>query len=40
MDDEGLYGFYAVKMLMKQIISAFENEIDVNSEINSAGLVV
>lgn len=40
MDDEGLYGFYGIKMLMKQIISAFENEIDVNSEINNAGLVV
>ena len=40
MDDEGLYGFYGIRMLMKQIISAFENEIDVNSEIDKAGLVV
>ncbi len=40
MDDEGLYGFYGIKMLMKQVLWAFKNEIDVNSEINSAGLVV
>lgn len=40
MDDEGLYGFYGIKMLMKQVIAAFETEIDVNKEINEAGLVV
>lgn len=40
VDDEGLYGFFAIKMLMKQIATAFENEIDVNKEINDAGLVV
>ena len=40
MDDEGLYGFYGIRMLMKQVLWAFKNEIDVNSEINNAGLVV
>lgn len=40
LDDEGLYGFYAIEFLMDEIVRAFETESNLEKIVKEAGLVV